>query len=435
MTNKKHLNYKQVASYYYVNEIPTDWELLPNIALFDERRIKNAVTEEVLSISKYKGIVKSSEFRNTKDRTSSNKSEYLLVKKNDLAYNTMLMWDGAVGYSEFQGIVSPAYTVLKPKQDINTKYFHYLFRSEFYSDYSKRFSYGINDFRLRLYYTYFKRMYSIVPPFDTQNKIAEYLDRKQKQANNFIRKQQKMIELLKEQKKAIINQAVTKGLNPNVKMKDSGIEWLGKIPEHWEVRKLKFLLKPNGLIRGPFGSALKTNSFVKKGYKVYEQKNAIYKDLTIGSAYIDKLKFNELKRFEVQINDFLMSCSGTIGKLHQVIENFGKGIINQAMMIMRVNNQIIPSFFVWLFESDYIKTTILDNSKGSAMKNLVGINEFKSLIIPLGNTDEQKEIVRFIKYKNSKIDLAISKAEEEITLSKEYLDSLIFNVVTGQICV
>ena len=431
MINKRHTNYKKVSSYDYVDEIPTDWELLPNIALFEERRIKNAINEEVLSISKYKGIVRSSEFGNKKDRTSANKSEYLLVKENDLAYNTMLMWDVAVGCSKFLGIVSPAYTVLKPKQKINSMYFHYLFRTEFYSDYAKRFSYGINDFRLRLYYTYFKRMYSIVPPLKTQTKIAEYLDRKQKQANSLIAKQQKLIELLKEQKKAIINQAVTKGLNQNVNMKDSGVEWLGEIPEHWEVRKLKFLLKQK-LKYGANESAELEDMNLPRYIRITDfNDNGELKTNTFKS-----LPFSKAKEFILKEGDLLFARSGaTVGKTFQFKNYKGKACFAGYLIKASVNDKIILSDYLYSFTksnaySDW-KNSIFDKA---TIEN-IGADKYSILQIPYPIIQEQTEIVKFIESKTSKIDSAISKAEEEIWLSKEYLESFIFNVVTGQICV
>ena len=166
--------------------------------------------------------------------------------------------------------------------------------------------------------------------------------------------------------------------------KDSGIAWLGEIPAHWELLPLKSLLKRDGLIRGPFGSALQKSFFVESGYKVYEQKNAIYSDLTLGKSYINKTKYNELRRFEVFSDDFLMSCSGTIGKLTKVPASFEKGIINQAMLIIRIKNkEVIDDFFQYLFSSEYILNTILDNSLGSTIKNLVGMPIFKNIKIPL----------------------------------------------------
>lgn len=213
--------------------------------------------------------------------------------------------------------------------------------------------------------------------------------------------------------------------------RNSGVEWLGEIPEHWEVLPFKSLLRRNGLIRGPFGSALQTSFFVESGYKVYEQKNAIYNDLRLGKSYINKSKYNELKRFEVFSNDFLMSCSGTIGKLTKVPVSFEKGIINQAMLIIRTKNkEILDDFFEYLFTSEYILNTILDNSLGSAMKNLVGMPIFKNIKIPLPPKQEQTKIASYLDEKTSQIDKAINQKEKLIELLKEQKQITINEAVT-----
>lgn len=173
----RYKTYKRV-SFDYFDELPEGWELLPNIAIFDERIQKGFVDEELLSVTISKGIIRQSDLEDKRDISNDNKSNYKLVKRGDLAYNKMRMWQGAVGYSEYQGIVSPAYIILKPKIKINPKFFHYQFRSGFYTNYSKRASYGICDDQLSLRYKDFKRMMSIVPPIDVQNEIVEYLDAK-----------------------------------------------------------------------------------------------------------------------------------------------------------------------------------------------------------------------------------------------------------------
>jgi type I restriction enzyme, S subunit len=202
----------------YIKQLPQNWQLLPNVAIFQERKEKGTEGEEPLSISAIKGIIKSSDYEDRKDRTSEDKSEYLLVKEGDIAYNTMLMWAGAVGYSRYRGIVSPAYTVLKAKKgaEINPKFFHYQFRTEYYKNYSKRFSYGIIDSRLRLYYVNFKRMYSIVPPLEIQNRIVNFLDYKMSKINHFIKIGQLLIgrtignvSIMEEYKLRLIEDAIT----------------------------------------------------------------------------------------------------------------------------------------------------------------------------------------------------------------------------------
>ncbi|MDX9921009.1 MAG: restriction endonuclease subunit S [Paludibacter sp.] len=212
---KPYTEYNPVK-YDYVTELPVGWQLLPNIAIFQERIERGHDNEELLSVTIGRGIIRQTDVEIKKDNSNEDKSKYKLIKVGDLAYNKMRMWQGALGYSEYQGITSPAYVVIKPKIIINPRYFHYLFRTPFYTNYCRRISYGIVDDQLSLRYTDFKRMYSIVPPLEIQNRIVEYLDKKNAKIDKFIRNKERLIELLEEQKRGIINIAITKG-NSSVK--------------------------------------------------------------------------------------------------------------------------------------------------------------------------------------------------------------------------
>lgn len=154
--------------------------------------------------------------------------------------NIMLMWKRGLGVSSYNGIVSPAYSVFSFINNCHPAYFHYLLRSEEYITEFRRNSTGVVMSRLRLYDDSFGSIFSHYPPANEQKLISRYLDKKNKQIDSLIEKIQKKIELLKEQRTSLINQCVTKGLDPNVEMKDSGVEWIGEIPKHWEITKLKY---------------------------------------------------------------------------------------------------------------------------------------------------------------------------------------------------
>ena len=419
------------VNYDYIRQLPESWELLPNIAVFGERISKGHIDEELLSISAYKGIIKSSEYEDRKDRTSDNKSEYLLVKNGDLAYNTMLMWAGAVGSSDFNGIVSPAYTVLKPKIKVNHKFFHYQYRTEFYKNYSKRFSYGIIDSRLRLYFVNFKRMYSIVPPFKTQNRIAEYLNRKTKQADNFIEKQTRLIELLKEQKKAIINKAVTKGLNSDVPMKDSGIEWLGEIPVHWEIIRLRYIGNcKNGVSQNAeyFGSGFPFVSYSD----VY--KNSVLPEQVEGLA---KSTYSDRDNYSVKKGDvFFTRTSETmeeIGLTSTCLKTIENAIFAGFLIRFRPSaGFLFEGFSKYYFRSQLHRLFFMKEmnmvTRASLSQELL-----KKMLVIIPPFQEQNQIATHIETKTTKIDQAIQKAEKEIILVKEYLQSLIYHVVIGKL--
>ena len=163
---------------------------------------------------------------------------YRIVKKGDLVSNIMLVWKRGLGVSSYEGIVSPAYSVFTFESECHPKYFNYLLRSDEFVTEFRRNSKGITMSRLRLYDDSFGNVYSHLPPLQEQQLISRYLDKKTEQVDSLIEKIHKKIELLKEQRTSLINQCVTKGLDPNVEMKDSGVEWIGEIPSHWGVIKI-----------------------------------------------------------------------------------------------------------------------------------------------------------------------------------------------------
>ncbi len=230
---KKYKSYYPVK-YDYVNQLPEGWQLLPNIAIFEERIERGHEKEELLSVTIGRGVIKQTE-STKKDSSTLDKSKYLLVYPGDLVYS-MRFRQGASGYSDFKGIVSPACTILKPRRNIkiNQKFFHYLFRTEFYKNYVERYSYGIADGQIPLRYSDFKRMYSIVPPIEEQNKIVNYLDNRIYSINRIMRLGQMLIGktfkdagLLQEYKHRLITDAVTGAIDVSqCTLKDMPIEQL-----------------------------------------------------------------------------------------------------------------------------------------------------------------------------------------------------------------
>ena len=200
------------------------------------------------------------------------------------------------------------------------------------------------------------------------------------------------------------------------------------IPEDWEVKRFESITQDKGLIRGPFGGTLKKEIFVESGYKVYEQQNAIYKSSELGEYYITEEKFKELERFSVQIDNFIVSCSGTIGRIYRIPENFQKGIINQALLLIKINPKVIKyDFFNYIFESEVIQRKILE-VQGGAMKNLVGMSEIRKVKFPIPPLPEQKAIADCL----STWDKGIEKLSALITSKKEQKKGLMQQLLTGK---
>ena len=407
----------------WLGKIPKHWNILPNRSLFEERKIQNTENEELLSVTITKGVIKQTELlqnSSKKDTSNLDKSKYKLVMPGDIAYNKMRMWQGAVGMSKYRGIVSPAYIVLRVRQDVYPEYYHFLFRTPQYTGESYRYSYGICDDQLSLRYEDFKTINSPLPPLEEQKQIVKFLNYKCSKIAKFIRNKRRLIQLLQEQKQAIINQAVTRGINPNVRLKPSGVDYLGDIPEHWEVRRLKYLV-----------SNVTNNTDTK-------DKNEIYIALEHIESWTGKLLqhiYNVV--FDSQVKRFL---SGDIlfGKLRPYLAKVTRpnqnGVCVGELLVLRPKTDIlIPEFIEQKLRSKHIIDLINSSTFGAKMPraewHFIG-----SIVFSFPpSKKEQEEIMSYILKETTNIDEIIARTNHEINLIREYRTRIISDVVTGKI--
>jgi type I restriction enzyme S subunit len=207
-----------------------------------------------------------------------------------------------------------------------------------------------------------------------------------------------------------------------------------KLPDGWEIAFLPEIASSNkySIKRGPFGSALKKEYFKESGYKVYQQMNAIRNDFTIGSYYIDENKYSELIAFEIKPKDIIISCSGTIGKIAVAPNNIEKGVINQALLKISLDEtKCLINYFVLFFKNYVAKGEIDQNTKGAAIKNIASVKELKKLPIPLPPLPEQKRIVEKLDKIFSRLDKAISQTEENLKKLDELWQSVLGEVFEG----
>jgi type I restriction enzyme S subunit len=313
----------------------------------------------------------------------------------------------------------------------NHKYFAYLFLSPIFQEqirekaYQKSAQPGFNiddliEFKV------------IIPPISSQKQIANYLDKKTAKIDTTIAKNKELITLLEEKRTALINQVVTKGLNPEVPMKDSGIEWIGEIPEHWDVRKFGHLINliTKGATPTSYGfdfqdegiNFIKVESISKNGNFIKTKFNFISKECD-----------NFLSRSKMKEGDLLFSIAGALGRVAIVDKTILPANTNQALSIIRINNDVLLTKYIfYALKSDYSIYQINENTVQSAQANLSmeSIREFKVLIPPLS---EQKEIITNLNNRTEVIDKTISKIKKNIKLLEEYYTSLIHHVVTGKI--
>ena len=217
------------------------------------------------------------------------------------------------------------------------------------------------------------------------------------------------------------------------KMKDSGIEWIGEIPEEWEVRKIKYVIQNsgNGIKVGPFGSSL-TNLVVgyEDGkYKIYGQANLVRRNFDYGDNFVTEKTYKQLKNYEVLPNDICVSMMGTIGKCCVVSQNINKGIMDSHLIKIRLFNNEYPKFFEYCYESDMGFEQLLYNSKGTIMN---GLNSFiiKNIYIPFPLLSEQQQIASFLDKKCSEIDSLTADIQKQIEILEQYKKSVITETVT-----
>ena len=232
----------------WLGDVPAHWEVLPTRAVFMEVNDPGHPDEQMLSVTIAEGVIRQRvllQGTSKKDSSRLDKSSYKLVRPGDVAYNKMRAWQGAIGMSAYQGIVSPAYVVQRPRDDADPMYCHHLFRTPSFATEAERWSYGIVSDMWSLRPEHFKMIRCPLPTLPEQRAIVRYLDHADRRIRRFVDAKRKLVDLLEEEKRAVISQAVTRGLDPNVQLKPAGVEWLGDVPEHWEVKKVKQLARSN----------------------------------------------------------------------------------------------------------------------------------------------------------------------------------------------
>ena len=383
-----------------LGEIPSHWEVIKSKYLWKESfSISENGNEELLSVSQYDGITPAKG-----DSRSESLKGYKIVSENDLVINIMLAWMGGLGVSKFDGIVSPAYCVYKLTKDSNPKYLHYLYKTPLYLAEFARHSTGVIPSRWRMYTDDFGQVVSLLPPRKEQDAIVEYLDEKMAKIDAAIAQQQKMIDLLNEREQIIINRAVTKGLNPNAKMKDSGVEWIGEVPEHWEVRKLKHIARLQS------GDTISSDSFTEEGYPVFG-----------GNGFR-----GYTNRYTNDGDYVLIGRQGALcGNVNYAHGQFFAS--EHAVVVYPYHKENL----VWLGE--VIRASNLNQYSQSAAQPGLAVSSIQNISYPYPPMDERDEIALYIEKNIKVIEEGIENYQQQISLLQERKQIIINEVVTGKV--
>ena len=418
--------------------IPENWKVLKVKNIAKRKSDKNRPDKQVLSLYRELGIVIKSERDDNHNVTSENTDNYRYVEENDIVVNKMKAWQGSIAVSAYTGIVSPAYYVYKlTNQSVLPWFVHYMLRCKAYLPEYRRLSGGIRLGQWDLSDENFKNIPLTIPAtIEEQKQIVDYLDAKCSKIDEIIEKQQAIIEKLKEYKLSVITEAVTSGLNHKREMTDSHVLGIGCIPKNWNITKLKYLFGngDDGLKIGPFGSAMKGKTLENGIYKVYNQAHLIQNNFSLNRHFVSEDTFNDLKAYEIKPGDVLFSMMGTIGKCQIMPEGYPKGIMDSHLLKARLNEKVIPEFFIYAYDKDFSNQVIqqlLYISNGTIMN---GLNStiLKNVYIALPPLEEQEEIVEFLNNFTKNIDYRISAKAKIVEKLQEYKKSLIYEVVTGK---
>lgn len=420
----KYESYKQSGP-DWLGEIPADWKVRRLKFLFKEINERSeSGREALLSVSQYTGVTPKSERLADGDLITNAESleGYKIVRKDDLVSNIMLAWNGSLGFSSYDGIVSPAYSIYRLQGENSHGYFHYLLRTEIYKAEYKRKSTGVIESRLRLYSDDFYDVWGLVPSEDEQKLIAKFLDKKTTQIDEAIAIKEQQIALLKERKKIIIQKAVTQGLDPTVPMKDSGVDWIGEIPAHWEVENSRWIFKQRKM------RARKTDEQLtaSQKYGVVPQKEFMETE----GRRVTQVEFNAEILKHVEKNDFVISMRSFQGGIEYCPYT---GCVSSAYVPLIPGPMVNPEFFKYLLKSPRYIEALQSTSNLVRDGQALRYENFCMVPLPVVSVGEQAKIACYIEKQIEMGDRSIRLMEKQIEKLKEYKTTLINSAVTGKI--
>lgn len=425
---KRYDSYKD-SGVKWLGEIPSHWEMRKMKFSFEEKSDKGYPTLPLLAATQNHGVIMKDDYENRTVEATKSLDSLKKVEKGDFVIS-LRSFQGGIELSYCRGIISPAYTVLRPTH-IKGCYFKYLGKSPIFIQLLKSMVTGIREGQ-NIDYAKLRENQLPIPSLKEQNAIASYLDVATSKIDEAIAQQQKMIDLLNERKQIIINNAVTKGLNPNAPMKDSSVEWIGSIPAHWEIRKLKHVISIFGrigfrgynatdLVDEGEGAITLSPSNMKEQKMVYDK-----------CSYLRWEKYYESPEIMVQNGDILFVKTGsTYGKSCVVNGLPLEATINPQLVVLKefkCNNE----FLGYVLNSSVIKDQVELTVIGGTIPT-ISQEKILNYVIAIPSIEEQKLINEYIKENIEPIEHAIDAAYKFISVLQERKQIIINDVVTGKV--
>ncbi len=418
----------QPADAGWLGEIPAHWKV---------RRMKYVVREtdsrstsgkeQLLRISQYTGVTqrRRADGLGEPDTRADSLIGYKRVEPNDLVINIMLAWNGSMGVSNYSGIASPAYCVYRFGHDVHPWYLHNLLRSPAYKARIKASSTGVVESRLRLYSDDLGRIEAMLPPPAEQTAIVRFLDWANGRLEMAIRAKRKVIALLGEQKQALIRRAVTRGFDPSVPFKPSGIAWLGEIPQHWEVRRVK---QATRILRGKFSHRPRNDATLYDGRYPFIQTGMVARSSKFITGYTQTLNERGLAVSKLfPSGTLVMTIAANIGEVAVLTFDacFPDSVVG-----------FVPSAST---DRDYLylvfrcmKPELLREAPVNTQGNL-NVERIGAMEMPFPPLTEQCRIAKCAEAETASFDAGIGRLQREIGLLREYRTRLVADVVTGKL--
>lgn len=417
----------------WIGKIPDEWTTRQIRYLFeirDERNYKPLSEVNLISVYTDKGVLQHSDIEQTTGNKAQNADGYKHVYKNDLVVNIILCWMGALGISDFDGVTSPAYDVYSPKNLdlIFPKYYHYLFRTPQFNGKCYTEGRGIMQMRWRTYSSEFKSIKIPLPPLSEQTKIANFLDKKCAQIDSIIEESKKSIEEYKSWKQSVIFEAVT-GKNLSCKKKDSGIEWLGEIPEEWEVKRFKSIIdsfeKGNGITKEEVFSD--GDTFCVRYGEIYSKYDNSFENC-FSKTFKDKIP---VKKYFSNGGLLFVGTGELVEEIGKCVAYLGNEQCLAGGDIIIAKHKQNAKFLSYAMNSHYVQA---QKSCNKAKLKVVHISatEIGNVLLALPPLSEQESIANFLDKRCAQIDSLISEKQSLIKDLAEYKKSLIFEAVTGK---
>jgi type I restriction enzyme S subunit len=429
MTLRPYPEYKE-SGLPWLEKIPKHWEVRRFKYLMREVNSRSSDgQDQLLSVSQYTGVTprRALDGGDEPNTRAASLVGYKRVGQNDLVVNIMLAWNGSLGVARSAGIASPAYCVYRFNDHVEPWFYHNLLRLPAYKGRIKVESTGVVESRLRLYTDNLFRIEALFPPKEEQVAIAKFVEAFGRQVERLIREKQKMIALLNEQKQAIIHRAVTRGLDPNIRLKPSGVEWLGDVPEHWEVKPLKYWVHinrhtlPESTLPDYHFRYIDIGS-VETGYLVKEPVVMQFKDAPSRARRL------------LSIGDTIISTVRTYLKaVYYVADEVNDLVASTGFAVLTPRTNVDPEYLSYVIQGNAFIDRVTAYSTGIAYP---AISETRlgafHLALPQSIQD-QKAIASTIRKETSMAASAIQRAGTEINLLREYRTRLISDVVTGKL--